>query len=74
MMLKIEFFTLLRALVCQVEAQGDAQAHPCDAHPRHPCLKKPPELQPDTPNHLRHPLSKGERAKDSSKAAVILCL
>ena len=52
MMLKIEFFTLLRALVCQVEAQGDAQAHPCDAHPRHPCLKKPPELQPDTPNHL----------------------
>ena len=29
-----------------VVVREDAKVHPCIAHPRHPWLEKPPELQP----------------------------
>jgi len=57
--------------------RGTLQAHPCVAHPRHPWLEKPPEPQPDTPNHFYVIPSlkvkeQEQRAKARSKATVIL--
>ena len=36
---------------CGVVFSGTLQAHPCDAHPRHPCLKKPRKDHPTLPEH-----------------------